>query len=62
MDEVPTQVPDFVVPLPTALDSDLNANPIDALRAARVNAVCLPEALDREINKVRRPGWHLIHR
>ena len=50
VDEVPTQAPDFVVPLSTSCDSDLTANPIDALRAARVEARCPPEAAVRAFN------------
>ena len=50
MDEVPTQAPDFVVSLSIALDSELTANLIDALRAARVNAVCPSKAAVRALN------------
>ena len=50
VDEVPTQAPDIVVSLSDALDSDFTANLIDALRAARVNAYCPPEAAVRAFN------------
>ena len=49
MDEVPTQAPDLVVFLSTALESDLTANLIDALRAARVDAACPSEAAVRAV-------------
>ena len=47
VDEVPTQAPDFVVSLSVTSDSDLTANLILALRAARVNARCPSEAVVR---------------
>ena len=49
MDEVPTKAPEFVVSLSIALDSGLTANLIDALRAARVEAVCPSEAAVRAL-------------
>ena len=52
MDEVPTQAPDFVLSLSIALDSDLTANLIDALRAARVKVRCPSEACVRAGNCV----------
>ena len=35
-----------------------------AARSARLRfaVILLSKTMDREINKVRRPGWHLIHR
>ena len=50
MDEVPTQAPDFVVPLSIAFDSDLTAKLSPALRAARVKAVCPSKAAVRALN------------
>ena len=50
MDEVPTQAPDIVVSLSDASDSDLTANLIDALRAARVEVCCPSEAAVRAEN------------
>ena len=50
MDEVPTQAPVFVVSLSDAPDSELTANLSPALRAARVNARCPPEACVRAGN------------
>ena len=50
VDEVPTQAPDFGLSLSVASDSDLTANLIDALRAARVKAVWPSEAAVRAFN------------
>ena len=50
MDEVPTRAPDFVFSLSITSDSDLTANLIDALRAARVKAQCPSEAAVRAGN------------
>ena len=50
VDEVPTQAPDFGLSLSVASDSDLTANLIDALRAARVEAQCPSEAAVRAFN------------
>ena len=50
MDEVPTWAPAFVLPLSITCDSDLTANLIGALRAARVNARCPSEAAVRALN------------
>ena len=50
VDEVPTQVPDLVVSLSIAPGSDLTANLIIALRAARGNARCPSEANVRAVN------------
>ena len=47
VDEVPTQAPDFGLSLSVASDSDLTANLIDALRAARVKTQCPSEAAVR---------------
>ena len=50
VDEVPTRAPAFVLPLSITCDSDLTANLIGALRAARVNACCPSEAAVRALN------------
>ena len=47
MDEVPTQAPDFAVSLSVTSNSDLTANLILALRAARGYACCPSEAAVR---------------
>ena len=49
VDEVPTRAPDFVVSLSIALESDITANLSLALRAARVEAQCPPEAAVRAV-------------
>ena len=50
VDEVPTQAPDFGLSLSVSSDSDLTANLIDALRAARVKTQCPSEAAVRAVN------------
>ena len=50
VDEVPTRAPAFVLPLSITCDSDLTANLIGALRAARENACCPSEAAVRALN------------
>ena len=50
MDEVPTQVPDFIVSLSDAFDSEITAKLSLALRAARVEIRCPSEACVRAGN------------
>ena len=50
MDEVPTRVPDFVVPLSITSDNELTANLSPALHAARVEVFCPSEAAVRALN------------
>ena len=47
VDEVPTRAPDFILSLSGTSESDLTANLIDALRAARVNIRCPSKAAVR---------------